>query len=166
MFPKKHRHIFSPFFFPFSPPLQIGVFGVTASFSLFAYIWLLIILKWSSEGVVTMVEAVLTFAFFPVLVLVAYAADKRWFHHLLCRSGQSGSQAGAGGPGGAGGGGPEEEKRRQIELGNFTPGESTCRFNFSLSPPLPLPPPFFALLRARSRCLVGQSLTSIEPFDP
>ncbi len=65
------------------------MFAVTASFSLFAYIWLLIILKWSSPKVVSLVEAVLTFAFFPILVLVAYAADKRWFHYLFCRGGAS-----------------------------------------------------------------------------
>ncbi len=67
------------------------MFAVTASFSLFAYIWLLVILKWSSPGVVTMLEAVLTFAFFPILVVVAYAADKRWFHLLLCK-GRGGGQ--------------------------------------------------------------------------
>ncbi len=95
---------------------MIGVFGVTASFSVFAYIWLLIILKaWSPEEV-TLVEAVITFALFPVLVLIAYAADKKWYNYLFCRGGSSGSHAVANGA---------DDKQRQIELGSFTPGEST-----------------------------------------
>ena len=36
---------------------QIIVFGVTASFSIFAYVWLLVILKWSSEDVVSSITS-------------------------------------------------------------------------------------------------------------
>ena len=64
---------------------MIGVFAVTASFSVFAYVWLIIVLKGSSPGVVDIWEALLTFIFFPILVMVAYAADKRWFQTYCCK---------------------------------------------------------------------------------
>ena len=56
------------------------VYGITAAASVFAYIWLLIILKISTEGVVDLWEAIVTFLFFPVLVIIAYMADR----NLLC----------------------------------------------------------------------------------
>jgi solute carrier family 8 (sodium/calcium exchanger) len=91
---------------------QIGVFGVTASFSIFAYLWLLIVLKGITPNVIDVWEAVLTFIFFPVLVLVAYAVDKRWIQNLICKkSGDAGV----------------DDKQRQIELGTLQPGESTYR---------------------------------------
>ena len=54
-------------------------------------------------------EAALTFLFFPILVLIAYAADKGWLNVLFCQSPQS-----------------LTDKERQIELGNFQPGE--CKY--------------------------------------
>ena len=59
---------------------DMGVFKITAFASVFAYVWLLIILlmPWSPE-VVDVPEAFLTFIFFPVLVAAAYGADKNWF---------------------------------------------------------------------------------------
>ncbi|KAI0228381.1 Sodium/calcium exchanger 3 [Lamellibrachia satsuma] len=56
----------------------IKVFAVTAFFSVFAYLWLLIILMWSSPNVVELWEAIVTFLFFPVLVLLAYMADRNF----------------------------------------------------------------------------------------
>ena len=44
------------------------MFVVTALFSVFAYIWLLIVLKWVSPDEVEIWEAVLTFILFPILV--------------------------------------------------------------------------------------------------
>merc|ERR1711936_562410 len=88
---------------------QIGVFGVTASFSIFAYLWLVIVLKGITPNVIDVWEAVLTFIFFPVLVLVAYAVDKRWIQNLICKkSGDAGV----------------DDKQRQIELGTLQPGET------------------------------------------
>jgi hypothetical protein len=58
---------------------ELDVFFVTALSSLFAYIWLLIILQYSSPDIVTVLEGTLTFAFFPVLVCSAYAADMGLF---------------------------------------------------------------------------------------
>jgi solute carrier family 8 (sodium/calcium exchanger) len=83
---------------------NFSVFCVTAICSVFAYFWLLVILVFISKDVVEVWEAALTFLFFPVLVLVAYAADKGW---LFCKSPKS-----------------LTDKQRQIELGNVQPGES------------------------------------------
>lgn len=52
------------------------VFIVTASFCVFAYIWLYIVLEGITKGVVDLWEAVLTFLFFPIMVFLAYMADK------------------------------------------------------------------------------------------
>ena len=53
------------------------VFFVTASWSILAYIWLYVILALSSPGVVEIWEGVLTFLFFPILVVIAWIADRR-----------------------------------------------------------------------------------------
>ncbi len=90
--------------------VQIIVFAVTATFSIFAYIWLLVILQWNTKDQVDLWEAVLTLLFFPILVLVAYAADKGWLNYLFCKSPNATA---------------DSDKQRQIELGNFAPGEST-----------------------------------------
>jgi len=59
---------------------DLVVYGITAVSSLFAYIWLLIILQIITPNKVDVWEGVLTFLFFPVLVIMAYGADKGWFH--------------------------------------------------------------------------------------
>uniref|UniRef100_A0A8C3GKD8 Solute carrier family 8 member A2 n=1 Tax=Cairina moschata TaxID=8855 RepID=A0A8C3GKD8_CAIMO len=56
---------------------HLRVFFVTASWSIFAYIWLYLILAVISPGVVQVWEALLTLIFFPVCVVFAWAADKR-----------------------------------------------------------------------------------------
>lgn len=89
---------------------QIVVFAVTAFFSVFAYIWLLVILEWNSAGVVELYEAAITFALFPIMVFIAYAADKQWLNILFCQPRAVSS-----------------DTQRQIELGTFQPGESTYR---------------------------------------
>jgi len=53
-----------------------GVFAVTASWSVFAYIWLLIILMGISPDVVEWWEGVLTFVFFWILLCMSFMADK------------------------------------------------------------------------------------------
>ena len=52
------------------------VFIVTATFCVFAYIWLYIVLQGISKNVVDVWEAVLTLLFFPIMVILAYIADK------------------------------------------------------------------------------------------
>jgi solute carrier family 8 (sodium/calcium exchanger) len=64
-----------------------GVFFVTATFSVFAYLWLLFVVSVSSPNEVTILEGVITLLLLPVLVGLAFAADKgylvRFFRKLL-----------------------------------------------------------------------------------
>eukprot|EP00061_Rhincodon_typus_P007444 g29151.t1 len=56
---------------------HLRVFFVTATWSIFAYIWLYLILAVISPGVVDVWEGLVTFLFFPVCVMVAWIADRR-----------------------------------------------------------------------------------------
>ncbi|KAI8478843.1 Sodium/calcium exchanger 3 [Branchiostoma belcheri] len=56
---------------------HLRVFIVTASWSLFAYLWLFLILSVISPKRVDVWEGIVTLAFFPVCVLIAYVADRR-----------------------------------------------------------------------------------------
>lgn len=56
---------------------HLRVFFITSTWSVFAYIWLYIILDYSTPGVVELWESFLTFMFFPLTVLTAYIADRR-----------------------------------------------------------------------------------------
>ena len=58
---------------------ELKVYAITASTSVLAYLWLLFILVFNSKDVVTLTESVVTFAFFWVLLFLAYAADKNFF---------------------------------------------------------------------------------------
>ncbi|XP_050732416.1 sodium/calcium exchanger 2-like isoform X7 [Eriocheir sinensis] len=80
---------------------DIKVFAVTAVFSVVAYLWLLIIVVVVSPGEVEIWEAVVTLVLFPALVLLAWLAEKNFF------------------------GVPNKtDTSKQIELGNFQPGET------------------------------------------
>lgn len=59
--------------------VNFKVFLVTASFSIFAYIWLYLVLAVISPNRVELWEAVLTFCFFIILTLTAYMAEKNFF---------------------------------------------------------------------------------------
>ncbi|KAM6909295.1 solute carrier family 8 member 4b [Xenentodon cancila] len=56
---------------------HLRVFFVTAAWSIFAYIWLYLILSVISPGEVEVWEAVLTFLCFPLCVVQAWVADRR-----------------------------------------------------------------------------------------
>ena len=58
---------------------HLRVFFVTASWSIFAYIWLYLIIAVISRGEIEVWEGVLTFLFFPITVLSAYIADQKIF---------------------------------------------------------------------------------------
>jgi len=58
---------------------HLRVFIVTATWSVFAYVWLYVILAPISYGVVESWEGILTFLFFPATVYTAYVADRRLF---------------------------------------------------------------------------------------
>jgi len=59
---------------------ETKVYAVTASFSIFAYVWLLVILIMWTPDVVTVVEGMLTFGFFFLVLFLAYAADKNFWN--------------------------------------------------------------------------------------
>ena len=55
---------------------DMGVFAVTCTASMFAYIWLYVTLMVWTPDEITMVEAFLTLGFFFILVICAFIADK------------------------------------------------------------------------------------------
>lgn len=55
---------------------EMGVFLVTAFFSIFAYLWMYFVV---SDNVVTLAEALITLGFFPLLLCLAYGAEKGLF---------------------------------------------------------------------------------------
>jgi len=59
----------------------LRVFAITATWSVFAYVWLYLILGVMSYGVVESWEGILTFLFFPTTVYMAFVADKRMFFY-------------------------------------------------------------------------------------
>ena len=63
---------------------QIIVLYITAAASVFAYLWLYIIVEVWTPNLCTIEEAVITCAFFPVLLLIAFCADKGWFDVDVC----------------------------------------------------------------------------------
>ncbi|XP_030216213.1 sodium/calcium exchanger 2a isoform X1 [Gadus morhua] len=56
---------------------HLRVFFITAFWSIFAYIWLYLILAVISPGIVEVWEAVVTLLYFPVCVVLAWIADRR-----------------------------------------------------------------------------------------
>merc|ERR1719282_1344803 len=56
----------------------LEVFAVTATSSIMAYLWMLFILKGHSPEKVDISEGVITFCLFPLLLMIAFAADKNW----------------------------------------------------------------------------------------
>nr|XP_061794759.1 sodium/calcium exchanger 1-like isoform X5 [Nerophis lumbriciformis] len=74
---------------------HLRVFFVTASWSIFAYIWLYLILSVISPGVVQVWEALLTFFFFPICVVFAWVADRRLlFYKYVYKRYRTGKQRG------------------------------------------------------------------------
>ncbi|CAL8377395.1 unnamed protein product [Gadus morhua 'NCC'] len=64
---------------------HLRVFFVTAAWSIFAYIWLYLILSVFSPGEVEVWEAVVTFLFFPLCVVQAWVADRRLLFYKYVR---------------------------------------------------------------------------------
>lgn len=56
---------------------HLRVFFITAGWSIFAYIWLYMILAVFSPNVVQVWEGLVTLSFFPICVLLAWVADRR-----------------------------------------------------------------------------------------
>ena len=70
---------------------DLGVFGVTSLSSIFAYVWMFIVL---SDQQVTTVEAWITFSFFFILLGTAYAADRYNENKEKKRKKESGEEEG------------------------------------------------------------------------
>ncbi|XP_056147241.1 sodium/calcium exchanger 1b isoform X2 [Lampris incognitus] len=74
---------------------HLRVFFVTATWSIFAYIWLYLILAVISPGVVQVWEGLLTLFFFPICVLFAWVADRRLlFYKYVYKRYRAGKQRG------------------------------------------------------------------------
>jgi len=58
---------------------EFPVFCITAFFSVFAYIWMWIVMVGISPNRLEIWEAVVTLLMFPILVVLAYIADKKFF---------------------------------------------------------------------------------------
>mmetsp|Transcript_114707 Transcript_114707/g.319464 ORF Transcript_114707/g.319464 Transcript_114707/m.319464 type:complete len:858 (+) Transcript_114707:106-2679(+) len=58
---------------------ELPVYVVTASFSVLAYVWLLVIIQFNTQNVVEIWEGIVTFLAFPGLVILAFMADKGYF---------------------------------------------------------------------------------------
>ncbi|CAM4792636.1 unnamed protein product [Rotaria magnacalcarata] len=56
-----------------------SVFMVTSFFGFFAYIWMFIVLSIVSKDVVDLWEAVITFLMFPLVVIIAFLAEKNFY---------------------------------------------------------------------------------------
>ncbi|KAF5404952.1 hypothetical protein PHET_01636 [Paragonimus heterotremus] len=65
---------------PFTKKIEkFGVFLLTSFFSLLSYGWMLVITILISPEIIELWEAILTFMFFPLMVIFAYAQDKDWW---------------------------------------------------------------------------------------
>eukprot|EP00238_Polyblepharides_amylifera_P002343 CAMPEP_0196592900 /NCGR_PEP_ID=MMETSP1081-20130531/74141_1 /TAXON_ID=36882 /ORGANISM="Pyramimonas amylifera, Strain CCMP720" /LENGTH=951 /DNA_ID=CAMNT_0041916723 /DNA_START=257 /DNA_END=3112 /DNA_ORIENTATION=- len=58
---------------------DLGVFLMTAFWSVWSYLWMLIVLQVWTPGVVTVTEALLTLLAFPLFVMLSFAQDKKWW---------------------------------------------------------------------------------------
>ena len=66
---------------------HLRVFFVTATWSIFAYVWMYIILAVTSPKEVEIWEGVVTFLFFPATLITAYIADRRMlFYKYISKS--------------------------------------------------------------------------------
>ncbi|XP_078128125.1 sodium/calcium exchanger 1a isoform X1 [Sander vitreus] len=74
---------------------HLRVFFVTATWSVFAYTWLYLILAVISPGIVEIWEGLLTLFFFPICVGLAYVADRRLlFYKYMYKRYRAGKQKG------------------------------------------------------------------------
>ena len=58
---------------------EFGVFAFTSAASLWAYVWMLIVVKYSSPDVIAPWEAWVTLLSMPLFVLLAYCQDSGWW---------------------------------------------------------------------------------------
>jgi len=58
---------------------EFGVFMITAVCSLWAYLWMVVVLDWVSKDEVDLWESLVTLLMMPILVFVSWAQDRNWF---------------------------------------------------------------------------------------
>ncbi|KAL5004041.1 hypothetical protein ScPMuIL_017497 [Solemya velum] len=58
---------------------EFGVFLITSFWSLWAYIWMLLVVKYITPGVIDWWEAWLTLGFMPMFVFMSYCQDNGWW---------------------------------------------------------------------------------------
>ncbi|KAK3096603.1 hypothetical protein FSP39_001609 [Pinctada imbricata] len=63
---------------------EFGVFIVTAIWSMFAYIWMLLVVGYITPEQIDVWEAWVTLGFMPVFVFQAYCQDNGWWRHKCC----------------------------------------------------------------------------------
>ena len=62
---------------------EINVFACTSFFAVFAYIWLYLVIEVISPNVIEIWESVVTFLYFPLIVILAFAADKNFWRKQM-----------------------------------------------------------------------------------
>lgn len=60
---------------------QFTVFLLTSGWSIWAYVWMLLVVKVISPGEIEIWEAMITLAFFPLMAVTAYGQDNHWWIH-------------------------------------------------------------------------------------
>ena len=60
---------------------QFTVFLITSGWSIWAYVWMLLVVKVISPGYIEIWEAFITLAFFPLMAITAYCQDNHWWIH-------------------------------------------------------------------------------------
>ncbi|KAL8606727.1 hypothetical protein ACOMHN_018761 [Nucella lapillus] len=57
---------------------ELGVFLVTGVWSIWAYVWMLLVVKYITPGEIDAWEAWLTLAYLPLFVIISYLTDRGW----------------------------------------------------------------------------------------
>ena len=57
---------------------EVGVFIVTSIWSIWAYVWMLLVVKFITPGQIDLWEAWVTLAYLPLFVFMAYLTDRGW----------------------------------------------------------------------------------------
>lgn len=66
---------------------EFGVFLITSIWSLWAYVWMLLVVQYISPGVIDAWEAWVTLGFMPLFVLMAYCQDNGWWLRKIKKPG-------------------------------------------------------------------------------
>lgn len=71
---------------------QFTVFLLTSGWSIWAYVWMLLVVKFISPNVIELWEALVTLSFFPLLAITAYCQDNHWWIHKCRRKVEDSSE--------------------------------------------------------------------------